>query len=90
MTRDLTLEGQVQRILNDLLTEGLIPFALNVALVTRKREGYIVYFYDSGIQMAVVPLVDGLPLDELVRSAVLARVGKMSGPLVVKRTRTTD
>ena len=77
MTQDLTLEGQVQRILNELVTEGLIPFALNVGKVTKETDEYHIHFYDSGIHRAIVPLLDGHPLDDLVRSAVLARVGKM-------------
>jgi hypothetical protein len=55
MTQDLTLEGQVQRILNDLLTKGLIPFALNVGKITRETDEYTIHFYDSGIHLAVVP-----------------------------------
>jgi hypothetical protein len=84
MTQDLTLEGQIQRILNNLLGEGLIPFALNVGKITRKTDEYTIHFYDSRIRVAVVPLVDGEPLDDLVRSAVVARVRKMSGPLAAK------
>ena len=80
MTQDLTLEGQIQRSLNDLLDEGLIPFALNVVKIKRETDQYTIHFYDSRIHMVVVPLVDGFPLDDLVRSAVLARVGKLSGP----------
>jgi hypothetical protein len=81
MALDLTLEGQVQRILNSLLTEGLLPFKLDVGKITKENDEYRIYFYDSRIHMAVVPLLDGIPLDDLIRSAVLARVGKMSGPL---------
>jgi hypothetical protein len=81
MTFDLTLEGQVQRILNNLFAEGLIPFKLNAGEITKENDEYHIYFHDSRIHMAVVPLVDGFPLDDLIRSAVLARVGKMSGPL---------
>ena len=80
MTLDLTLEGQVQRILNNLLTEGLLPFKLDVGKITKENDEYHIYFYNSRIHMAVVPLMDGFPLDDLIRSAVLARVRKMSGP----------
>jgi hypothetical protein len=74
MAFDLTLEGQVQRILNNLLTEGLLPFKLNVGKITKENDAYHIYFYDSRIDTAVVTLVDGLPLDDLIRSAVLASV----------------
>jgi len=84
MTRDLTLEGQVQQVLNDLLSERLIPFVLNVGKITKETDQYIINFYDSRVRLAVVPLVDGQPLADMVRSAVLARVGKMSGPLTMK------
>jgi hypothetical protein len=81
MTHDLTLEGQVQLMLNEMWLEGLVPFQLNVGKITKEPDEYHIYFYHSRIHMAVVPLVNGYSLDDLVRSAVLARVENISGPL---------
>ena len=85
MTQDLTLEGQVQKVLNQILAEELIPFALNVGKITKAEDAYTVHFYDSRIRTARVPLVKGQILAEAVRSAVLDRVRKMSGPLAATR-----
>lgn len=77
---DPTLQSQVQLILNDLLAEGLIPFALSVGTITKAEDLYTVHFYDSRIITARVPLRRGHALAEAVRTAVLDRVSKMSGP----------
>ncbi len=81
MPRDLTLETQVQQVLNEMWSEKLIPFALNVGKITKAPDEYTIHFYDSRITTAHVPLTKGDSLRALVRSAVLARVAKMSGPL---------
>ena len=82
MTPDLTLEGQVQVILNEMLAEELVPFALNVGKITKAETHYTIHFYDSRIRTAQVDLVKGQSLAEMVRTAVLYRVGKISGPLI--------
>ena len=83
MTRDLTLEGQVQVILNEMLAAELVPFALNVGKITKAETHYTIHFYDSRMRTAQVDLVKGQSLAEMVRTAVLYRVGKISGPLTV-------
>jgi len=81
MTRDPTLESQVQLVLNQILAEELIPFALNVGKITKSEDSYTIHFYDSRIRTAKVNLIQGQTLADAVRSAVLDRVKKMSGPL---------
>lgn len=77
----LTIEAEAQQVLDELLTEKLTPFALNVGKITKGIGEYTIYFYDSRIDSARVPLTRGHSFRALVRSAVLARVEKMSGPL---------
>jgi hypothetical protein len=77
----LTIEAEAQQVLDELLAEKLIPFALNVGKITKESGYYTIHFYDSRIHSARVPLTKGHSFSELVRSAVLARVEKMTGPL---------
>lgn len=77
----LTLEAEAQQVLNELWSEQLIPFALNVGKITKEMDEYTIHFYDSRIRTALVPLTEGHSFQDLVRSAVLARTAKISGPL---------
>jgi len=77
----LTLEAEAQQVLDELLSEELIPFKLNVGKLTKTSEAYTLHFYDSRIHSAKVPLTKGHSFRDMVREAVLARVAKMSGPL---------
>ena len=81
MTNDPTLEGQVQGVLNEMLGEKLLPFALNVGKITKGNDKYTVHFYDSRMRTAEICLTKGQMLRDSIRSSVLARVAKMSGPL---------
>jgi hypothetical protein len=81
MTRDLTLEAQVQEVLNEMWSEKVIPFALHVGKITKAADEYTIHFYDSRITTTHVPLIEGQSLRDMVRSAVLDRVTKISGPL---------
>jgi hypothetical protein len=82
MPRDpLTLEAEVQQVLDELWSDKLIPFALNVGKITKTAAEYTIHFHDSRIRTARVPLTEGHSFRDMVRSAVLARVAKMSGPL---------
>jgi hypothetical protein len=82
MPRDpLTLEAEAQQVLDELWAEKLIPFALTVGKITKAPAEYTIHFYDSRIRTARVPLTEGHSFREMVRSAVLERVAKMSGPL---------
>ncbi len=77
----LTIETEVQQVLDELWSEKLIPFSLSVGKITKAPAEYTIHFYDSRIRTARVPLTKGHSFRDMVRSAVLARVAKMSGPL---------
>lgn len=77
----LTIEVEAQQVLDELWNEKLIPFRLNVGKITKAPAEYTIYFYDSRIHSARVPLIKGSSFRDMVRSAVLERVAKMSGPL---------
>jgi len=81
MTQDLTLEAQVQQVINEMLIENLLPFVLNVGKITKDQDRYTIHFYDSRMPTAEVLLTKGESLRNMTRSAVLARVAKISGPL---------
>ena len=82
MPRDpLSVEAETQQVLDELWKEKLIPFTLKVGKITKEPAEYTIHFYDSRIRTAHVPLTEGLSLRDRVRSAVLDRVAKMSGPL---------
>ena len=82
MPRDpLTLEAEAQQVLDELWSEKLIPFTLNVGKITKAAAEYTIHFYDSRIRTALVPLTEGHSFRDMVRSAVLERVAKISGPL---------
>lgn len=76
-----TIEAEAQQVLDELLAEKLIPFPLNVGKITKASSEYTIHFYDSRIHSARVPLIRGHSFRDLVRSAVLERVEKISGPL---------
>ena len=75
------LHAEAQQALDELWDEKLIPFKLSVGKLTEGVGEYTIHFYDSRISRAHVPLTEGQSFREMVRSAVLARVQKMSGPL---------
>jgi hypothetical protein len=54
---------------------------LNVGKISKADDSYTIHFYDSRIRTAKVHLIKGQSLAGMVRSAVLERVAKMSGPL---------
>lgn len=82
MARDpLTLEAEAQEVLDELWSEKLIPFALNVGKITRAVGEYTIHFHDSRMHSARVPLTTGQSFRDMVRTAVLARVAEISGPL---------
>ena len=75
------VEAEAQQVLDELWSEKLIPFALNIGKITRASSEYTLYFYDSRIPTASVPVIAGHSFKEMVRAAVLDRVARMSGPL---------
>ena len=80
----LSLEAEAQQVLDELWSEKLIPFSLNVGKITKASAEYTLHFYDSRIRTARIPLTPGTSFRDMVRSAVLDRVEKMSGPLPKK------
>jgi hypothetical protein len=76
-----TIKAQVQQVLDELLRENLIPFALNVGKITKAFDEYTIHFYDSRMQTATVPDTKNDFFADEVRKAVLARTAKLSGPL---------
>ena len=82
MSREpLTLDDEAQEALDALWNEKLIPFPLRVGKISKAPGAYTIYFYDSRMNSALVPLTPGLSFRDMVRSAVLARVEHLSGPL---------
>jgi hypothetical protein len=77
----LTIEAEAQQVLDELWSERLIPIRLNVGKITKAVDEYTLHFYDSRIRTASVPLTAGKSFRDLVRTAVLARITLMSGPL---------
>jgi hypothetical protein len=77
----LTLETEAQEVLDELWGKKLIPFPLTVGKITKASGAYIIHFHDSRMYTARVPLTEGQSWAEMVRTAVLARVAKLSGPL---------
>lgn len=71
-----------QNALDELWNEQMIPFPLTIGKITQDPDAYTIHFHDSRIHTASVPMNRGVLFSrDLVRSAVLDRVAKMSGPL---------
>jgi hypothetical protein len=74
---------RVQTTLDDLNREHLIPFKLTAHGVTADRPGnYVVPFYDSRIHSFEFSWTDEdrRSFKDVVRSAILKRVERMTGP----------
>ena len=80
MNTDIRL--RVQETLDELLSEGLIPFKLTAQKVNAEGPGkYVVPFYDSRIHSFRFSWSNcSLSFKEIVRTAVLERVKSMDGP----------
>lgn len=81
MSAPLSLEAEAQQVLEELLNENELPFPLHVGKITKGSGAYTIHFNDSRIRTAQVELTPGLSFRDMVRTSVLARVAKMSGPL---------
>ena len=82
MTPDrVQMEAVAQQVLDELWSEKLIPFALTIGEISKTSTEYTIHFHDSRMRTAIVPVTEGHSFREMVRAAVLDRVGKMSGPL---------
>ena len=74
---------RVQTTLDDLIREHVIPFKLTAYGVKADGQGkYIVPFHDSRIHSFEFSWADGggLSFKDVVRTAVLKRVERMTGP----------
>jgi hypothetical protein len=85
-----SIEAEVQLVLDELWNENQIPFALSVGKVTKDTTGYTLHFHDARLRTAGVVLDKNNSFRDLVRTAVLARVAKMSGPLKDWRKAKSD
>lgn len=81
VSAQLTLEEEAQQVLDELLTEDALPFPLHVGKIAKGSGSYTIHFYDSRIRTARVDLTPGLSFRDMVRTSVLDRVSRMSGPL---------
>jgi hypothetical protein len=80
-------QTEIQPLLDDLLREELIPFALTAYPMQANDLGeYLVPFNDSRIRSCRFSWKEGENFKEVLREAVLARVKRMSGPLHRKAT----
>ena len=77
-------KAKVQKVLNELWNERLIPFPLTVGKLTRENDEYTIHFHDSRISTADILMTKGHSFRDQVRAAVLDRVARMSGPLHLK------
>jgi hypothetical protein len=74
-----------QQVLDELLSEKLIPFALTAyGVITNGQGEYVVPFRDSRIHSCRFFWKEGEDFKQVVRAAVLERVNRMSGPLHMK------
>jgi hypothetical protein len=83
----LTLEEEAQQVLDELWSQKLIPFALSVGKITKAVGEYVIHFHDSRMHTAHVPFIEGHAFKDSVRTAVLDRAAKISGPLKMKNAR---
>lgn len=79
----VSLEIEVQQVLDELWSEKAIPFALSVGKLTKGIGEYTIFFHDSRIRSARILLTEHSSFKDMVRTSVLARVAQMSGPLPV-------
>jgi hypothetical protein len=77
----LTIEAEAQQVLDELWSEKLLPFKLSAGKITKEYGEYTLHSYDSRIRTVHIPLTKGQSFADMVRAAVLTRVGQVSGPL---------
>jgi hypothetical protein len=73
---------RVQEILDELFSAHLIPFELTAYEVNADGPGqYEVPFYDSRLRSIRFSWKNGESFTDVVRTAILTRLKRMSGPL---------
>jgi hypothetical protein len=82
---------EAQQALNELFSEHLLPFELTAHKLESIGSGeYIVRFHDSRLSSIDVSWVQGQSFKDVFRTAVLARVERMSGPLKKSAKRASN
>jgi hypothetical protein len=80
------LKLEAQQALDELMNEQLIPFKLTAEkVISEGSEKYTVRFYDSRIHSITLTLEEGKSFKDVVRTATLDRVARMSGALNRKK-----
>jgi hypothetical protein len=80
MTNSLRLEAQAA--LDELMQEHKLPFNLEARKIASKVPSqYTIHFYDARLRSITVVWEEGQSFKEIVRTAVLDRVSRLSGPL---------
>jgi hypothetical protein len=73
---------EAQQALDELFSEHLLPFELTAHKLESIGSGeYIVRFHDSRLSSIDVSWVQGQCFKDVFRTAVLARMDRMNGPL---------
>jgi len=85
VSAQLTLEEEAQQVLDELLSEEALPFPLRVGKIVKGSGAYTIHFYDSRIRTVQIDLTPGFSFRDMVRTSVLERVSRMSGPLAQSR-----
>ena len=79
---------EAQQALNELFTEGLVPFKLSARQVAPiGGDEYIVYFHDGPLHSLDISWCPGECFKDLFRTAVLQRVERMGSSLPRKLVR---
>lgn len=72
---------EAQQVLDELWSQELLPFQLTAEKISKEPDEYTIHFFDSRMRSVCVPRAIDSPFKSLVRTAVLDRVARMSGPL---------
>ena len=83
INKAFTFETEVEKVLDELWEEKLIPFRLHVGKITKEIDGYTIHFHDSRIWTARLPFADEQLFSDVVRQAVLTRVARLTGPFAL-------
>jgi hypothetical protein len=78
-------KAQAQQSVDELFSEQLLPFKLSASRVAYIGvEEYIVYFDDRRLPAVDVSWCEGESFRDIVRAAVLEKLHRGSGPLVME------
>ena len=78
-------QADAQQVLDDLLSQRLIPFSLVAHKVTEEsRTEFRIHFYDSRLHSVIVDVGKNISIKDQVRAAVLLRVAKINRPSIAR------